>query len=423
MRMSHHMARPSACCLVVLALVAACTSPAPPPAPRAPSQTVVLISLDGFRYDYLDRPAAANLRALAARGVRARWMVPVFPSKTFPNHYSQVTGLYAEHHGVISNTMWDSTLGWFSLADSSAPSRANPRWWGGEPLWVAAVRQGRKSATFFWPGSDVEIAGTWPTYWRRYDGRVPRADRVTQVLDWLALPADSAPVFVTLYFSDVDGAGHDFGPDADRTDSAIARVDSAVGALVSGIAARGLGSRVNVIVVADHGMAATSPERYIYLDDYVDVARVTVIDWSPVALLAPKAGTAEDLYRALAGKHPHLTVYRKADVPARLHYRVHPRIPPIVAVADEGWEISTRRRIAERPPQPGGTHGYDPAVRSMGALFVAAGPAFAQGKVVEPFTNVHLYPLMAHVLGLKPAPNDGSLDSVRAVLKNGGGGW
>lgn len=412
------MARPSAYCLAVLALAAACPSPAPPPGPRAPSQTVVLVSLDGFRYDYLDRPAAANLHALAARGVRARWMVPIFPSKTFPNHYSQVTGLYAEHHGVISNTMWDPALGWFSLADTSAASRANPRWWGGEPLWVTAVRQGQRSATFFWPGSDVEIAGTWPTYWLPYDGRMPNARRVAQVLEWLALPGDRAPAFVTLYFSDVDGAGHDFGPDAPQTDSAIARVDSAVGALVSGIEARGLGNRVNVIIVADHGMAATSPERYIYLDDYVDVSTITVIDWSPVALLAPKTGSAEDLYRALADKHPHLTVYRKAEIPERLHYRAHLRIPPIVAVADEGWEISTRQRVAERPPRPGGTHGYDPAVRSMGALFVAAGPAFPRGRVVEPFTNVHLYELMAHVLGLRPAPNDGSLDSVRAVLRN-----
>ncbi len=420
--MQRNRPRQSARSPIALALlVTACASPAPPQSarPAAPdSQAILLISLDGFRYDYLDRPAAANLRALAARGVRARWMVPVFPTKTFPNHYSQVTGLYAEHHGVISNTMWDPALGWFSLAESSAVSRADPRWWGGEPLWVTAVRQERKSATFFWPGSDEEIAGTWPTYWRRYDSRVSTAERVTQVLAWLSLPPDSAPVFVTLYLSDVDHEGHDFGPDAPQTDSAIARVDSALGALLRGIEARGLAGRVNVIVVADHGMAATSPERLIYLDDYVDLSGITVVDWSPVALLAPKAGTAEDLYRALAGKHPHLTVYRRAEIPERLHYRAHPRIPPVVAVADEGWEITTRARVARRPFRAGGTHGYDPAVRSMGALFVAAGPAFAQGKVVQPFTNVHLYPLMAHVLGLRPAPNDGSLDSVRTVLKN-----
>ncbi|MGH7674813.1 MAG: ectonucleotide pyrophosphatase/phosphodiesterase, partial [Gemmatimonadales bacterium] len=245
-------------------LVAACAAPAPPqqarPAPPD-SQAIVLVSLDGFRYDFLDRPAAANLRALAARGVRARWMVPIFPTKTFPNHYSQVTGLYAEHHGIIANTMWDAALGWFSLDDSSAASRADPRWWGGEPLWVTAVKQGKRSATYFWPGSDVEIAGTWPTYWRRYHGGVPNAARVAQVLDWLSLPTDSAPVFITLYLNDVDHEAHDFGPDAPQTDSAIARVDSAMGALARGIEQRGLANRVNVIVVADHGMAATSPER------------------------------------------------------------------------------------------------------------------------------------------------------------------
>ncbi len=420
--MQRNRRRPSARSPIALALlVTACVSPAPPQGarPAAPdSQVIVLISLDGFRYDYLDRPAAANLRGLAARGVRARWMVPVFPTKTFPNHYSQVTGLYPEHHGVISNTMFDPAIGWFSLAESSAVSRADPRWWGGEPLWVTAVRQGRKSATFFWPGSDGEIAGTRPTYYRAYDARVSNLRRVAQVLDWLSLPPDSAPVFVTLYLSDVDGAGHDFGPDAPQTDSAVARVDSAVGALLRGIESRGLAGRVNVVVVADHGMAATSPERLIYLDDYVDLSGITVVDWSPVALLLPKAGGDEALYQALAGRHPHLTVYRRTQIPDRLHYRAHPRIPPVVAVADEGWEITTRARVARRPFRAGGTHGYDPAVRSMGALFVAAGPAFAQGKVVEPFQNVHLYELMAHLLGLRPAPNDGSLDSVRVMLKN-----
>ena len=409
---------PSAIALALVILGCAATGFGARRSAPPDSQAILLISLDGFRYDYLDRPAAVNLRALAARGVRARWMVPIFPTKTFPNHYSQVTGLYAEHHGVISNQMYDPAIGWFSLADSSAASRADPRWWGGEPLWVTAVRQGRKSATFFWPGSDVEIAGTWPTYWRKWDPRVPNAERVTQVLEWLSLPGPEAPVFVTLYLSDVDGAGHDFGPDAPGTDSAIARVDSAVGALVRGIEARGLASRVNIIVVADHGMAPTSPERQIYLDDYLDLSGVTVVDWSPVALLLPRPGTEEDLYRALARRHPHLTVYRRAEIPERLHYRAHPRIPPVVAVADEGWEITTRARAARRPPRAGGQHGYDPALRSMGALFVAAGPAFARGTVVEPFQNVHLYALMAHVLGLRPAPNDGSLDSVRAVFRN-----
>src|SRR6185503_7747024 len=225
-------------------------------------------------------PAAVELRKLAARGVRATRLTPVFPTKTFPNHYTMVTGLYPEHHGIVANTMWDDQIGaTFSLA---APAvMADPRWWGGEPLWVAAVKQGKRSACFFWPGSDVQIAGAYCSYYRTYETVQPHAARVQQILDWLALPGDSAPVFATLYFSNVDAAGHRYGPDAPQIDSAIARVDSAVGALVRGFAARGLDTLVNLIVVADHGMTATSPDRQIFLDDYIDTTDVTIVDWSP----------------------------------------------------------------------------------------------------------------------------------------------
>jgi predicted AlkP superfamily pyrophosphatase or phosphodiesterase len=345
--------------------------------------------------------------------VRARRLLPAFPSKTFPNHYTLVTGLYPEHHGIISNTMWDDTIGkTFSL--SARDVMVDPRWWGGEPLWVTAVKAGRASASFFWPGSDVRIGGVLPTYYRVYDGRVSNARRIETVLDWLSLPGDSAPVFVTTYLSDVDDAGHEFGPDAPQTDSAIARVDSQVGALVTGLAARGLSERVNLIVVSDHGMSATSPERVIYLDDYIDLSRVVVVDWSPVAAITPRAGYEDSAYARLRGAHPQLAVYRKREVPARLHYRDHARITPIIAIAADGWSITARGR---RSWGPGGNHGFDPALVSMGALFVAAGPAFKRGVVVEPFQSVHVYALMAHITGLPPQPHDGSLDSVRALLR------
>jgi predicted AlkP superfamily pyrophosphatase or phosphodiesterase len=308
--------------------------------------------------------------------------------------------------------MWDEVIG---ATFSGGPDvTADPRWWGGEPLWVTAVKQGKRSACFFWPGSTVQIAGTYPSYYRTYETVQPHAARVQQILDWLALPGDSAPVFATLYFSTVDAAGHRVGPDAPQIDSAIARVDSAVGALVAGFAARGLADRVNLIVVSDHGMTATSPDRQIFLDDYIDTADVTVVDWSPVAAIIPKPGREQDVYQALHGRHPQLAVYRKAEIPARWHYQNHPRITPIIAVAAEGWHITTR---AQPLGQAGGTHGYDDTLPSMGALFIAAGPAFRQGIVVEPFQNVHLYELIAKITGLRPAPNDGSLDSVRALLR------
>jgi predicted AlkP superfamily pyrophosphatase or phosphodiesterase len=403
--------------LAFLAGALACTGRSSPRVATPSTSSLVLISIDGFGADYINRPHAAQLRTLAQRGVRAKWMTPVFPSKTYPNHYTIATGLWPEHHGVVSNTMWDSTIGYrFEISSERAVS--DSRWWGGEPIWVTAERQGRRAAAFFWPGTEAAIGDVRPTWWRRYDARVPNADRIRQVVDWLSLPPDSAPALVTLYFGEVDWHSHEFGPDAPQTDSAIARVDSALGALVDGIATRGLAGRVNLVVVSDHGMAPVAEERTIYLDDYLDLSDVEVIDWSPVAALAPRGSAdAGDLYQRLKDRHPHLTVYRRDEIPERFHYRAHPRIAPIIALADDGWLITTHVRAATAHRHERGSHGYDPALPSMRALFAADGPAFRDGAVIAPFGNVHVYELLCEVLGLRPAPNDGTLDSVRAMLR------
>ena len=400
----------------VVGIVAGCIPhSATDPVPAA-KQSVVLISLDGFRWDYLDRPGAVHLRALAAAGVRAERMVPAFPSKTFPNHYSIVTGLYPEHHGIVANSMQDSVLGHFAIGDN--PATQDGRWWFGEPIWVTAEKQGVRSASYFWPGSEAPIEGVRPTWYKKYDGKVPRADRVRDVLDWLALPADSAPRMITAYFSDADDAGHSYGPLSAQVDSAIVRVDSAVGAIVDGIAKMGLTGKVNVIVVADHGMTEISGARSIFLDDYLSLDSLEVIDWTPVAAIAPKQGRDNYVYAKLHGANSHLAVYRKADVPARFHFNEGSRITAIVAIADEGWTITTHQRASRAPRGgSGGTHGYDNQLPSMGALFVAEGPAFKRGLRVPPFQNIHVYALLAQLLHLQPAHTDGSLDSVRVMLR------
>lgn len=385
----------------------------PLPGERA---TVILVSLDGFRSDYLERPAAARLRALAALGTRAGRLEPVFPSKTFPNHYSLVTGLYPEHHGIVSNTMEDEALGRFSLGDTNAVRDA--RWWGGEPLWVTAEGQRTRAAAFFWPGSEAAIGGVRPTWWKRFDDDVPHAVRVGTVLEWLRLPPDSAPRFVTLYFSDVDGAGHRFGPDSPQVDSAIARVGRAVGALWDGLQAGGTARPVHLVLVSDHGMAVVSRDRVVFLDDYLDLREVRVVDWSPVAMLVPAAGREEAVYRRLQAA-PHLQAYRRKAIPARWHFRAHRRITPLIAVADEGWTLTTRARFqAAPPPVSGGAHGYDNALPSMAGLFVAVGPSFPAGAVVERVRAVDVYALLARILDLRPAPNDGSLDSLPVALRS-----
>lgn len=382
----------------------------------ARSNATVLISLDGFRADYITRPGAVQLRALAARGVRAERLIPAFPSKTFPNHYTLVTGLHPEHHGIVANTMRDERIGaTFTISDTVIAR--DPRWWGGEPIWNTAERQGVRTAAFFWPGSDYAVNGRYPTYYTPYDGRIPNRARVQQVLDWLTLPPDRAPRFVTLYFSTTDDAGHNHGPGSAQVDTAIAQVDSLVGALVQGLAGRGLTDRVNLVVVSDHGMTPIDSTRVIRLDEHVNLDDMDVVDWMPVAAVTPKPGKLESVYASL-GRVPHLQVFRKDSVPARYHYRAHPRITPLVLLADEGWTISSTDRLRRTGMPRGGTHGYDNFLPSMGALFVAAGPDLQRGRVIGPVANVHVYPLLARLLGIEPAPNDGHADSLAIMRRD-----
>jgi predicted AlkP superfamily pyrophosphatase or phosphodiesterase len=342
-------------------------------------------------------------------------MEPTFPTVTFPNHYTIVTGLWAEHHGVVGNTMVDAKLGRFTISDSTQVRTSG--WWGGEPLWVTAEKQGRRSASMFWPGSEAEIGGVRPTWYERYDEKVPYDKRVTKVLGWLALPRDSAPTFITTYFSAIDGVSHRAGPDSPETREAIAKVDSAVTALWRGIQASPNAANVSMIVVSDHGMAKTSSSRRIVIDDYLEPGTWRVAELNPVAMITPAAGKADDIFARLSTV-PHAQAYRKAQIPDRWHFRDNPRIPEILLVAEPGWVLATRDLLSRRPNYgDGGTHGYDNRAPSMQAIFIGAGPAFAQGKEVPRVRNVDLYELMTSILKLRPAPNDGSLDSIRAVLR------
>ncbi len=414
-RRSHLSASFQLCAITLLLAVLALSGAA---AQRQPSPILILISFDAFRWDYIDRADVPNLRALAKRGVRSRGLIPSFPSKTYPNHYTLVTGLYPDHHGIIANTIRDDVIAErFTMSSETAK---DPRWWGGEPLWVTAIRQGRKASSMFWPGSAVEIGGIRPTDWRPYSDEFPNDERVTQVLEWLARPEAQRPSFVTLYFSDVDTVGHAYGPDAPETLAAAGAVDARLGALMSGIEKLGLLSQVTVIATADHGMSQQALDRKIFVDDYVDLATVEVIDWSPVLHVRPITGSADDLYAKLRGRHPSLSVYRKAELPADLHYGTHPRVAPVIGIAADGWAITTRERFEQRKAernQRGGDHGYPGTNRSMHALFVTAGPGLRQGLVVPPIENIHVYEFMCRVLGLRPAKNDGRAAATRAFWR------
>jgi predicted AlkP superfamily pyrophosphatase or phosphodiesterase len=381
-------------------------------APVAPQPIVILVSIDGWRWDYIDRADVPNLKALAARGVRSQGLIPSFPSVTFPNHYTIVTGLVPDHHGIISNAMFDPTIGPEKFTMSSDTSR-DPRWWGGEPIWMTAITQGQRSAAMFWPGSEA----VKPTYWRPFDDNVPNADRVTQVLDWMKLPEADRPTFSTLYFSEVDHAGHTSGPDSPELLAAAAHVDQAMGVLFQGIDALGLRDRTTYVVVSDHGMAPTSDDRLIFLDDYLDPGTIDVVEWSPNVEINPGGSTPPDeLYRKIVDKHPALAVYKREQLPTWLRYGTNPRIPAVVGLADLGWTVTTHA-VADRRQQAGrtfggGAHGYDPRHREMHGLFIAAGARIRRGVVVPEFQNIHIYNFMCQLLHLTPAANDGDFSQV-----------
>jgi predicted AlkP superfamily pyrophosphatase or phosphodiesterase len=370
----------------------------------ASDATLILLAFDGWRWDYHTRAPTPHLHRLMARGVRAERLVPIYPTKTFPNHYSIVTGLYAEHHGIVGNSMREpGTPLRFALSDRD--SVGDSRWWQGEPIWVTAARQGRRTATLFWPGSEAPITGVRPDDWTPYNGSIPNHERVVRILRWLDLPADRRPAFITGYFNDTDDAGHWHGPESAEVRDAIVGLDAIVGELMTGIDGRGMTDRVNVVIVSDHGMAAVVPDRVIALADYLDLERVDVIESDPNLSLNPRTGTVDDLYHRLTRAHPHLRVYRREETPPAWRYRRHPRIAAVVGVADEGWTVV--RTWPRGAPLDRGNHGFDPRLRSMHGVFIAAGPAFRRGVVVPAFENVHVYNALAAALGVTPASNDG----------------
>jgi predicted AlkP superfamily pyrophosphatase or phosphodiesterase len=395
-------------------LLAACAAQRVATPPRY--SPLILISIDGYRADYIERGLSPNLAALAHDGVRARALKPAFPTLTFPNHYTIVTGLYPDHHGIVNNRMVDPASGKHFV--SSDPALAgDPLWWGGEPVWVGAERQGKHTATMFWPGSDYQIDGVRPEHWQSFDKRVSANERVAQVLHWLDLPADQRPDFITLYFDQVDHEGHDYGPTSREVEAAIGHVDEALGNLRAGLRERDLDESTSIVVVSDHGMTAATPDHGIALDDFVDLHDIELINDGVLAGLVAMPAHETKVEQALLAPHAHMTCWRKAQTPPRLHYGANPRVPPLLCLAEDGWTIGTRESLAHLDhDKHRGEHGYDNDDANMRALFVAHGPAFRRGLVVPEFDNVDVYPLLTHLLGIKPAPNDGDFGVVAPML-------
>lgn len=401
-------------CLLLCLALAGCAEPTP--RATSPAHTVLLVSIDGYRADYLKRHLSPTLQALADDGVHAPYMTPSFPSLTFPNHYAIVTGQVPDHHGVVNNTMRDASLGRFSMSSDAA---RDGRWWdGAEPVWVTIHRAGLRSGTMFWPGTEAEIHGVRPDYYLKFDGKVTPDQRVDQVLAWLDLPAAQRPQFLTLYFDGVDHQGHLHGPDSKDVDGAIVDVDQAMARLVAGLRERHRFDDIDIVVVSDHGMASTPANQALFVDDIVDVSTVDVVATGTLAGFDPLPGTDFAIPSAhLLTPHDHMQCWRKADIPKRLNYGTHARVPAIVCMLDDGWQIVTRASYAKRTePLSLGQHGYDDMDPNMRALFVAHGPSFRKNVTVAPFPNVDVYPLLMNLLGVPAQRGDGSLAPLKPAL-------
>lgn len=379
--------------------------------PSTPPPTI-LVSIDGFRPDYLDRGVTPHLNALAAEGTRAAFMRPSFPSITFPNHTTLVTGLRPDHHGIVGNTMEDAHIPGVRFTLSNHAAVTDRRWWDeAEPIWVTAEKHGVHTATMFWPGSEAAIHGIRPTYWKPFDGTVSNDARVATVLDWLDAP--DHPRFLTLYFDKVDHEGHLHGPQSPEVTQAAADVDEAIGRLVDGLAARHIAA--NIVVVSDHGMATVPPGHVIRLDRIAPAGSYRVITAGTYAGLDPTPGHEADLAAALLAPHDHMHCWRKDEIPARFAYGHNRRVPPFICLAEVGWLISDNGTGGET--QNGGAHGYDNASPDMHATFIAEGPSIRAGVTLPGFDNVDVYPFVMRLIGVPALPSDGTIAPLVGALK------
>lgn len=382
----------------------------------------ILISIDGFRPDYLGQGNSPRLDALAASGATGP-MRPSFPSKTFPNHWTIVTGERPDKHGIVANNMEDASR----PGEKFTMATDDPFWWNAAPpIWVDAEKQGVRTATMFWPGANVGWGGTrakdWPNAvtgdirpqdWQQFNQVISGTQRVNAVLDYARRPVRNRPKFLTLYFDTVDTAGHSFGLGAPETVASVRDVDALIGTLVDGLVE--MGQPANLVIVADHGMAPTSSERTIALDKIAPATDYRIVESGPYASLEPLPGREEALAKALTQPREHMQCWRKSEIPARFHYGSNARIPPWLCLAEPGWSIVP---TAPTRSWTGGNHGYDHEAPDMLALFIASGPAFKPGIIVPAFDNVDVYPMLARLIGITPHASDGNAATLAPILKD-----
>lgn len=372
---------------------------------------VLLISLDAYRWDYPEVFNTPNLKKIAQDGVRAKSLISCYPSKTFPNHYSIVTGLHPDHHGIVNNSFHDSELGYYAIGNRK--SVENGAFYQGEPIWVTAEKQGVKSASYFWVGSEAPIQGIQPTYWKKYNQKTTFEQKIDTVIHWFSLPENERPRLVTFYHYQPDWTSHDYGPLAKETQQVAEQLDSLIGVFMAKLNTLPIANKINVIVLSDHGMADISSDKYINLSQHLNKSWFsTITGGNPVYSLQPKAEFYKQSLDSLK-KINHLKVWERNEIPKRYVYGTNPRVNDILVESELGWSVAW---VDDKDKYTGGTHGYDNLIPEMQGIFFAKGPAFKKGFVHESFMNTNIYPIMAKILGLQPAKVDGDIDTVKRIF-------
>lgn len=378
----------------------------------------ILISFDGFRWDYSNRGLTPNLDFIKNNGVSALSLKPSFPSKTFPNHYTIVTGLYPQNHGIIANNFINPINGKiYKIGDTSAVR--DPEWYKGEAIWETAKRQGVKTASYFWPGSEVNQVSRRPDYYEKYEHLKDYNLRIEGVLNWLKLTYSERPELITMYFDAADTYGHNFGPDSKEVNLAIMKLDSLIGKLFEGLKNINLIDSTNIIIVSDHGMTDISSDNIINIEEMLTGIDCAYWDMGPVMYLLPDKNLKEKVYSALKKSEKHFKIYKKSEMPDYFHFSDSYIIPELILVAEPGWSLVTNKDLKRYSSNySGGNHGYDNNYLDMHGIFLAIGPDFKEGYKTGTLNNVDIYPLLADILNLFPNQKiDGKLESIKFILK------
>ena len=393
---------------------------------------VIVLSLDGFRWDYPAIYHTPNLDRLAKSGSRAESLKPGYPTKTFPNHYAIATGLYPDHNGIVQNSFYDPKLDRvFRMGDRKAVE--DSIFWEGEAIWETAEKQGIKTASYFWVGTESNERFR-PEMRKLYEDGFPYRQQIDTVLEWLSMPANVRPGLIMFYFDEPDKTSHDFGPESKETGEVVKKLDRLVGVLTRGLKRieKKNNIEIDLIILSDHGMGHVPEGQQIFLEDAIDLKKIKRINGgNPVLTLEPDPAFTEEVYNQLK-LTPHIKVWKRDELPARYHYGAHLRIPPLVVEADSGYGLEIRhkaegirQKAGQRTEDKGnkglyglGMHGYDPDNRDMHGIFYAAGMSFKMGFVQPTFENVNIYELLAKILKIKPAKTDGNLKVVEGMLKD-----